>query len=193
MSTDGSLAPIVPRKTVWVVGGMAAAFLIAGAISMWRSIVDRGQWQPIDARIGYSEVISFGDPAKLKYRLQVQFIYEVGREQYNVPVSLPASYLDRNSVMEDAVRYRPGSTYPIYYDAAQPYSILLDRVSAKRFFVEPLLLTAVGVLLGGGLLIAHLRTAPYSCVACGAGVEASHAFCFYCGSRIPARKGKMMA
>jgi hypothetical protein len=186
------VAPIVPRKTAWVLGGLAVLFLLGGSLSMWQAYRSRARWQTTEARVGYSEVIRFGDETNPRYRLQVEFSYTVGRDRQVVPLSLPSIYSDRKAADEEAIRYRTGSVHRIYYDVDQPYSMLLDPGSAKRFYVAPLLLTAIGIILGGVLVFKYLRSSRYFCVVCGTSVEEIHAFCFHCGSRIPARKGKMI-
>ena len=188
-----ALAPIVPRKTAWAVGGLALLCLIAGAVTMLGSYAARARWNTTDAVIAYSQIISFGGPSKTAYRLQVEFSYTVGQVPYVVPHTMPATYLSRRAADDDALRYRMGSVHQIYYDAALPYRILLDRRSATQFFMVPLLLTAVGALLGGGLLLAYLRSGAYFCPICGMTVKELHAYCFHCGRRLPTRKGKMMA
>ena len=192
MKRPVELAPIVPRKTAWVVGGLALLFLAAGAITMFRSYAARARFHTADATIGYSEVISFGDASKPRYRIQVEFAYRSGENKYVVPQTIPIVYLTRNAADNDALRYRSGSAHQIYIDPADPYSILLDRGSATQFFAVPLLLTAVGVFLGAGLLFAYLRSSPYYCPTCGTNLQEVHAYCFHCGRRMPKRKGKMM-
>jgi len=185
------IAPMVPRKTAWVMGGLAIVFLIAAAVAMFRSYSERQKYQPNDARIIYSEVISFGDPSKPKYRLQVEFDYTVHGERYRIPYSFPTVYPERRLADGDALRYRTASIHRIYYRAGQPYNMLLDPSSAKRFFLAPLLLTGIAVVLGAGVLVMYLRSSRFFCVACGTNAEESHSFCSHCGRPIPVRKGKL--
>jgi hypothetical protein len=183
-------APIVPRKTAWVLGALALFCLIGGVVSMWRSYSERKRLNNTDARISYSEVVSFGK-VQPRYRLQVEFVYIVARERFLVPYSFPYDYSNRKAADNDALRYRSGSVHRIFYYPEQPYNILLNPESSGRFFVLPLLLTVVGVILGGSLVFMYLRGSSYFCVACGTNVERSHAFCHHCGRRIPVRKGRL--
>jgi hypothetical protein len=185
------LAPIIPRKTAWVIGGLTLVFLLSGAMTMWQSYAERKRLATTSARIAYSEIVSFGEKAKPSYRLQVEFLYAVDGERLRVPYSFPYHYADRKSADSDAMVYRVRSTHPIYYDPRQPYNMIVNPASSSRFFVSPLLLTLFGIIFGGSLFFMYLKSSAYFCMACGSNVKELHAFCYHCGRRIPARKGKL--
>ena len=160
---------------------------------MWRAYTSRAQWTAEDVRIGFTELVSFGDKTNPRYRMEVEFVFSVDSERYVVPRSMPMTYANRDAANNDTLRFRTGSTHRILYNKVRPYEILLDAGSATQFYAIPLVLTAIGAVLGVGLVLSYLRAGGYFCTACGAGVDERHAFCFHCGRRMPKRKGKMMA
>src|SRR5687768_13627657 len=110
------LAPIVPRKAAWVIGALAVACLLGGFIGMWRAYASRAQWTADDARVGYSEIIGFGDKTNPRYRIQVELVFTIDGVRYVVPHSLPVSYPNRDATQNDVLRYRTGSTHRIFYN-----------------------------------------------------------------------------
>jgi hypothetical protein len=160
---------------------------------MWRGVSERRHLELVEARINFSEPVSFGPADDLRYRTQVRVRFTAGGKPYSPPLSIPEVAFSREELADQLRRYSPGSTLRILYDPVNPDDIELEGAESSNYLLGPLMLLGFGLLFLSYVIVMAARDGRYYCAACGTGVGESHACCFMCGKKIPSRKGKMTA
>ncbi|MDR3674973.1 MAG: DUF3592 domain-containing protein [Acidobacteriota bacterium] len=152
-------------------------------------------WPTVDAEVARSELTShqhqFDNDASSTtvYEAHIDFGYTVGGKQYTTPSGSGYFTSDYAEMKQKVDTYAPGTRHPIRYNPANPNDIRFDAGYTFGFFLGPLILAVVGLMLAGtGAALFFtgwaIGRAKALCPSCGQKFRHTEPSCPNCGAAL---------